>query len=126
MTCTLIKRLLLWLALNILNVYAVPIHSVTHATNTVARLPFQKVRIVNDSNSNHSNTMLQERSYYGLTSIYNDNQVQYLVNIEIGTPSQTFVVIVDTGRYVNAIHKLVIVHLPTHVVATVQSFGSHR
>ncbi|CAO3615076.1 unnamed protein product [Mucor fragilis] len=97
MTCTLIKRLLLWLALNILNVYAVPIHSVTHATNTVARLPFQKVRIVNDSNSNHSNTMLQERSYYGLTSIYNDNQVQYLVNIEIGTPSQTFVVIVDTG-----------------------------
>ncbi|GAN01470.1 cathepsin E-like [Mucor ambiguus] len=41
--------------------------------------------------------MLQERSYYGLTSIYNDNQVQYLVNIQVGTPSQTFVVIVDTG-----------------------------
>ncbi|KAF1803987.1 aspartic peptidase domain-containing protein [Mucor lusitanicus] len=66
----------------------------------MARLPFQKVRIVNDSssNSNHSSSaLLQERSYYGLTSIYNDNQVQYLVNIQVGTPSQTFVVIVDTG-----------------------------
>lgn len=99
MACTLIRRLLLCLALSVINTHAVPIHSdISNATNAVARLPFQKVRIVNNNSSRYSSIMLQERSYYGLTSIYNDNQVQYLVNIQVGTPSQTFVVIVDTGR----------------------------
>lgn len=94
MTCTLIKKLLVCLALSVLNVHAVPVHGVTHnASNTVARLPFQKVRTTN----NNSSIVLRERSHYGSTPIYNDNQVQYLVDIQVGTPSQTFVVIVDTG-----------------------------
>jgi hypothetical protein len=52
-------------------------------------LPFQKVKVTNVST---------KRSYYGATSIYNDNQIQYLVNVQIGTPPQNFIVIVDTGR----------------------------
>jgi hypothetical protein len=54
-------------------------------------LPFTKKRppIHNDEN---------KRSYDSSTSIYNDNQVQYLVNIMVGTPPQEFTVIVDTGR----------------------------
>lgn len=57
-------------------------------------LPFQKVKI----NYTNNNTSALKRSYYGATSIYNDNQIQYLVNIQIGTPQQNFIVIVDTGR----------------------------
>ncbi|KAI9469823.1 MAG: aspartic peptidase domain-containing protein [Benjaminiella poitrasii] len=54
-------------------------------------LPIQKRKV----NLIHSS--FAERSYLGLTNIYNDNQVQYLVNVQVGTPPQNFVVIVDTG-----------------------------
>lgn len=56
-------------------------------------LPFQKVKLTTNTN------ITKRASYYGATSIYNDNQIQYLVNVQIGTPPQNFIVIVDTGRY---------------------------
>lgn len=88
----LVKSLLLCLVLKLINAHAIPIKN----TDKLAKLPFQKIQTLKNSNS--TNSTLQERSYYGLTSIYNDNQVQYLVNIDVGSPAQSFAVIVDTGR----------------------------
>ncbi|KAI8969276.1 aspartic peptidase domain-containing protein [Mycotypha africana] len=65
-------------------------------------LPFYKRRanftpLSNDTDQTTTKKSLRPRSVYGSTSLFNDNQVQYLTNIQIGSPPQNFTVIVDTG-----------------------------
>lgn len=43
------------------------------------------------------NAALTKRDPF-LTSLYNDQGSQYLVEVSVGTPAQTFAVTLDTGR----------------------------
>jgi hypothetical protein len=62
----------------------------------VMTIPFQKRKI-----SSSGSSLSRKRSFLGMTWLYNDNQIQYLVNVDIGTPTpQQFTVILDTGRLV--------------------------
>lgn len=40
---------------------------------------------------------MQKRAEYN-APLYNDQGSQYLINVDIGTPAQTFAVTLDTGR----------------------------
>jgi hypothetical protein len=56
------------------------------------RVPFEKV-----AKQNSGGHRLIKRDPFQ-TSLYNDDGSQYLINVNIGTPAQTFSVALDTGR----------------------------
>lgn len=57
----------------------------------IIRVPFEKV--ARPTNGNR----LTKRDPFQ-TSLYNDDGSQYLINVNIGTPPQSFSVALDTGR----------------------------
>lgn len=56
----------------------------------ILRVPFEKVARPNGNR-------LTKRDPFQ-TSLYNDDGSQYLINVNIGTPPQSFSVALDTGR----------------------------
>ena len=56
----------------------------------IIRVPFEKVARPNGNR-------LTKRDPFQ-TSLYNDEGSQYLINVNIGTPPQSFSVALDTGR----------------------------
>lgn len=72
---------------------------VASENNNVLRLPIMRKQRTTDMLTTRRQRNLQKRDPFQ-TSLYNDEGSQYLVQVGIGTPSQDFIVTLDTGRYV--------------------------
>lgn len=78
------------------------ITSFVFATNAqILRLPITRKSRPDPiiSSIQNKNAALVKRDPF-LASLFNDQGTQYIVNIDIGTPPQSFSVTLDTGRYI--------------------------
>jgi hypothetical protein len=65
------------------------------------RVPFTKKKIANGLQSLHKRQFTEK--------LYNDFGSIYIININIGTPPQTFQVALDTGRYIKTNKKKLLI-----------------